>query len=178
MVARKKTTKRPGKKTGRPKGRRSRIHDRGLVEAVVSAVEKGHSFKVAALKHGLGEATLHEWRSRGSQALEAARTKLGADATEEELLGACVARERPYAVFAERITRARAVAEAKLLDYLHTIAELSESGDAYLVREGRQAAQWLLERTRRAEYGPGQRIELEGSGGVKFYLPEPEGDDA
>lgn len=178
MATKKKTKKRPGKGTGKPVGRRSLIHDQVLVALILQSVEKGNVLKDAAMSQGLSEASLHEWRARGTDALEAARKKLGADVSYEDVLAAVSERERPYAEFSEQIARAVSKAKVKVHDVIAGIAAKAESDDHRVMRVGLDAAKFMLERRWPEDYGRADRLELTGNDkapiGIRIFLPKLE----
>lgn len=131
-----------------PGGRRSKLTP-AVHEQIVTMIAGGLSFKDAARANGVGERTLHQWRSRGEHAIleqarrdemsaaalraECRRMKLKATGNKRTLLTRLNEEEDPYAQFAQDIEKAEA--ERKFT----WLAEIATSEDW-------KAKAWMLER--------------------------------
>lgn len=174
--------RRPGTKP-KPIGRRSRIHEPGLVDNVIERLKRGHTIADAAQGAGLSKAAFLEWRRRGEEALaEAQAAGAPGDLDLPSVLEVVPERERPYVVFADRVARATSTARGRLHDVVLSLAAKASSDDPREQGHALKAATWMLERRWPETYGQANRLELSGNEerpvALQIFLPRlQEGED-
>lgn len=97
---------RPGKKTGRPTGKRPKCTE-DLMARIAGQIKKGNHIKTACVASGVGVATFYEWKARGEQ------DRTGKPATDDS--PAVAPKRTIYVQFLETIEHADAVAQQRLV---------------------------------------------------------------
>jgi hypothetical protein len=105
----------------RPPGKPGRLDD-ALINTLAEVVERGVTWDVAAQAAGIATGTLHMWRARGADDLEAGKPSI-------------------YAELVERLTRATAEAERYLIEAIRGHALVDWRAGAWIL-ERRHAERW------------------------------------
>lgn len=124
-----------------------------LQSAIVATLRLGLFIEEAAEYNGISAHTYHNWRRRGSQALEQSE-KEGTDVPYDE---------RPYAEFFLATREARIAGQAVHVGNLRNIALDERANDSARVR----ASTWLLERSWPDKWGRRDTVELTGKDGAE-----------
>lgn len=170
----------PPQVTRRKAGRRSLIHRKGIVEALILAVERGNVLDDAAQVAGIRKTALHAWRKRGEDALIAALDTVPEEKQHtmsfEALMDLVPRASVPYAVFAERMARAISKAKTMVHDRLEGLTALSAHEDPAVKRLALDAIKFMLERRWPRDYGRADRLELSGDESrpvtLQVFLPQ------
>lgn len=122
-------------KRDQKKGRTPKLTT-AVIASMETFIEQGLTWKDAALLSGTTDNTVHKWRQRGNEDIEAGKENTR------------------YAQFVQRL----ALAEARLMQKA-SLAVVVASKDSW------QAAAWLLQRRRPEEYGQKVKSEVTGEDG-------------